>query len=350
MAGGNLDLFTRCSRCETVFRVTTRDLQASGGQVRCGRCQTVFDAFASLTARPPSQPRVDATAESSEPPRSEDEATDSVIPGSHELASREPHSHDPDLHEPDSLEPTALDPAVHDPILPDAILNEDVSVETSSMPDSEPASESVGAAETDIFDASVALQEPLAETSLDDEFATNEFETNLYEWEFKAAPKPLRTRLWLSLSALLAVAAIAQSAYAFRSYLMVNFPQVRPLYVQACVWLSCNIGLPRLADQLDISASDLQLIDPDTRNQVELTALVRNRARVAVEYPAFELTLTNEEERVVARRVFLPDEYLKDATIIDKGLAGRGELSIRLFLDIGPLRAAGYRIYLFYPT
>ena len=71
---------------------------------------------------------------------------------------------------------------------------------------------------------------------------------------------------------------------------------------------------------------------------------------VAVEYPAFELTLTNEEERVVARRVFLPDEYLPDATIIDEGLAGRGELAVRLFLDIGPLGAAGYRIYLFYPS
>ena len=48
-----MDLFTRCPECQTVFRVTTRQLQSSGGQVRCGQCQCVFDAFATLTARDP---------------------------------------------------------------------------------------------------------------------------------------------------------------------------------------------------------------------------------------------------------------------------------------------------------
>jgi len=308
-----MDLFTCCTGCETVFRVTTGDLQASGGQVRCGRCQTVFDAFASLTARPPGQTQEDA-------------ATDSPITTSREM--------DPD--EPTSSAMAALD-AVPDDLEPQA-----------PMP--EQASDLVDAAETEM---PVETAEPADSTveplSIADRFADDPA-ANLYEWEFKATPKNPRTRLWLSLSLLLAITAIAQAAYAFRTDLMVNYPQARPLYVQICVWLSCEIGLPRLADQLDISASDLQLVNPQTRNQVELTALVRNRARVAVEFPAFELTLTNEEERVVARRVFLPDEYLPDATIIDEGLAGRGELAVRLFLDIGPLGAAGYRIYLFYPS
>jgi len=308
-----MDLFTCCTGCETVFRVTTGDLQASGGQVRCGRCQTVFDAFASLTARPPGQTQEDA-------------ATDSPITTSREM--------DPD--EPTSSAMAALD-AVPDDLEPQA-----------PMP--EQASDLVDAAETEM---PVETAEPADSTveplSIADRFADDPA-ANLYEWEFKAAPRNPRTRLWLSLSLLLAITAIAQAAYAFRTDLMVNYPQARPLYVQICVWLSCEIGLPRLADQLDISASDLQLVNPQTRNQVELTALVRNRARVAVEFPAFELTLTNEEERVVARRVFLPDEYLPDATIIDEGLAGRGELAVRLFLDIGPLGAAGYRIYLFYPS
>jgi predicted Zn finger-like uncharacterized protein len=313
MVSSNMDLFTRCTGCETVFRVTTGDLQASGGQVRCGRCQTVFDAFASLTARPPGQAQEDA-------------ATDSPIATSRKM--------DPD--EPTSSAIAALDPVPHD-LVPQA-----------PMP--EQTSDSVDAAETEMPAADAEPPESTAEPpSVADRFADDPV-ANLFEWEFKATPKHPRTRLWLSLSLLLAITAIAQAAYAFRTDLMVNYPQARPLYVQICVWLSCEIGLPRLADQLDISASDLQLVNPQTRNQVELTALVRNRARVAVEYPAFELTLTNEEERVVARRVFLPDEYLPDATIIDDGLAGRGELAVRLFLDIGPLGAAGYRIYLFYPS
>lgn len=321
-----MDLFTCCSGCETVFRVTTGDLQASGGQVRCGRCQTVFDAFATLTARPPGQAQEGAAARTNVPTSREDAATDSPIATSREM--------DPD--EPTSSAMAALDP-VPDDLEPQA-----------PMP--EQASDSVDAAETEMPAENAEPPDSTAEPpGIADRFA-DDAAANLYEWEFKATPKNPRTRLWLSLSLLLAITAIAQAAYAFRTDLMVNYPQARPLYVQICVWLSCEIGLPRLADQLDISASDLQLVNPQTRNQVELTALVRNRARVAVEFPAFELTLTNEEERVVARRVFLPDEYLPDATIIGEGLAGRGELAVRLFLDIGPLGAAGYRIYLFYPS
>jgi len=326
MAGSNMDLFTCCTGCETVFRVTTGDLQASGGQVRCGRCQTVFDAFASLTARPPGQTQEGAAAMTDVPAPREYTATDSPIATSREM--------DPDELTSDAM--AALDP-VPDDLEPQA-----------PMP--EQASGSVDAAKTQM---PAETAEPLDSTTeppgMADRFADDPA-ANLYEWEFKATPKNPRTRLWLSLSLLLAFTAIAQAAYAFRTELMVNYPQARPVYVQICVWLSCELGLPRLADQLDISASDLQLVNPQTRNQVELTALVRNRARVAVEFPAFELTLTNEEERVVARRVFLPDEYLSDVTIIDDGLAGRGELAVRLFLDIGPLGAAGYRIYLFYPS
>ena len=48
-----MDLYTRCGTCDTTFRVTTAQLQASGGQVRCGHCQQIFDAFATLTAQEP---------------------------------------------------------------------------------------------------------------------------------------------------------------------------------------------------------------------------------------------------------------------------------------------------------
>lgn len=327
-----MDLFTRCTRCETVFRVTTGDLQASGGQVRCGRCQAVFDAFASLTAKPPNQAQDHAAAKTDGSARREDAETDLHKPASRELAPHQPETREPALNEPESERD---EQTLHEPVA------------RTSTP--EMVSESVETTETEISAAGANSQAPVvAPPRTADRFADDPA-TNLYEWEFKAAPKLPQTRLWLSLSLLLTVTAIAQAAYVYRTHLMVNFPQVRPLYEQVCLWISCEIGLPRLADQLDIDASDLQLINPQKRSQVELTALVRNRAPVAVEYPAFELTLTNEKEQVVARRVFLPDEYLSDVTSMEEGFAGRGELTVRLFLDIGPLGAAGYRIYLFYP-
>ena len=41
-------MFTQCSQCETVFRLSADALRAAGGQVRCGRCGEVFNALARL--------------------------------------------------------------------------------------------------------------------------------------------------------------------------------------------------------------------------------------------------------------------------------------------------------------
>jgi len=354
MVSSNMDLFTRCTRCETVFRVTTGDLQASGGQVRCGRCQAVFDAFASLTAKPPSPAREDADTVQHPPETREELALldpEPLDPEPLDLEPLDPELHepeplDPELHEPESLDPELHEPELHEPEQQEPGLGE----LEERAPTPGQATDPVNATEPEMPLASDGSNVPPAGSPGSADRFANDPATNLYEWEFKAAPKIARTRLWSSLSLLLVVLAIAQAAYVFRTQIMVNYPQVRPLYEQVCLRLSCEIGLPRLTDQLDIDASDLQLIDRQKRNEVELTALVRNRARVAVEFPAFELTLTNEKEQVVARRVFLPEEYLSDETRREEGFAGRGELAVRLFLDIGPLGAAGYRIYLFYPS
>jgi predicted Zn finger-like uncharacterized protein len=41
-------LFTQCSKCQTVFKLSAEVLRAAGGQVRCGKCGQVFNALAHL--------------------------------------------------------------------------------------------------------------------------------------------------------------------------------------------------------------------------------------------------------------------------------------------------------------
>jgi predicted Zn finger-like uncharacterized protein len=41
-------VYTQCSKCETVFRLSAEVLRAAGGQVRCGKCGEVFNALAHL--------------------------------------------------------------------------------------------------------------------------------------------------------------------------------------------------------------------------------------------------------------------------------------------------------------
>jgi predicted Zn finger-like uncharacterized protein len=45
-------VFTQCSKCETVFRLSAEVLRAAGGQVRCGKCGEVFNALAQLAEDP----------------------------------------------------------------------------------------------------------------------------------------------------------------------------------------------------------------------------------------------------------------------------------------------------------
>jgi predicted Zn finger-like uncharacterized protein len=41
-------VYTQCSKCETVFKLSAQVLRAAGGQVRCGKCGEVFNALARL--------------------------------------------------------------------------------------------------------------------------------------------------------------------------------------------------------------------------------------------------------------------------------------------------------------
>lgn len=47
-------MYTQCSKCETVFKLSAEVLRAAGGQVRCGKCGQVFNGLAHLAEDPSS--------------------------------------------------------------------------------------------------------------------------------------------------------------------------------------------------------------------------------------------------------------------------------------------------------
>lgn len=63
-------MFTQCSKCETIFRLSAETLRAAGGQVRCGRCGEVFNALARLaedaSAFPPGESALEMEARADE--------------------------------------------------------------------------------------------------------------------------------------------------------------------------------------------------------------------------------------------------------------------------------------------
>ena len=70
--------------------------------------------------------------------------------------------------------------------------------------------------------------------------------------------------------------------------------------------------LPRRPELMSIESSDLQA-DGRREGVIVLNAVLRNQAPFAQEYPALELTLTDERDEAVARRVLLPRDYLAGA-------------------------------------
>jgi predicted Zn finger-like uncharacterized protein len=333
-------MYTRCTHCDTVFRVTPQQLQVSSGKVRCGRCNEVFDAFSSLSAQLPAAqqevadaPRAvrveqlaapsramgdDAHAGASQTEAGTDAGAEQLDGVSADAQASPPAAFTRELAEP--AEPRQLARAV-------ATVAEDVGrevpVTSVTAPGATPA-----AARSEMSAEEDALTLP------DELFA-------------KATPAPAHWA-WGVGSAALAVLALAQSAWIFATPLANQLPALRPVLESFCAGSGCRVALPRLPDQLFIEASDLQLLDAAHPNEVLLTVTIRNRAAVAQAYPLLELTLTGVANQVTSRKVFQPLEYAEAGSDLVRGIGANQEVAVRLYLSTGNLRPAGYRVYVYF--
>jgi len=169
---------------------------------------------------------------------------------------------------------------------------------------------------------------------------------------FMAEEEPVGRRLLWSLLVLTAAAALAgQAAYSYRTEIAALIPDARAPLDAACHLLRCQVPLPRRPELMSIESSDLQA-EPRRDGVIVLNAVLRNRATFAQDYPALELTLTDEADRPVLRRVLAPREYLdpaRGAPGAAQGIPAGAEVSLRIYFDAGRRRATGYRLYLFYP-
>ena len=289
-----MSMYTRCPHCETHFKVSREQLQASSGQVRCGRCQRAFDAFATLTSRAP------------------------AVPG---LAKEGP---------------TPSFPAAAAPTLESRAAANSSSRSSPTAP-VEPARSYSTDGQAPLQSAQGRAEERESLTLPDDLFSpTGPPQAHGGSW------------LWVLGSFALVLTLSAQALYIFPAELAARLPQSRALLAEACVWLHCDMALPRLPDQLFIEASDLQVLDTTRPAEVLLTATIRNRAAVPQELPLIELTLLDRLNQTSARKVFHPADYVEKSQDPNRGIGSNQELPVKLYLDTGDIRPAGYRLYIFF--
>lgn len=143
---------------------------------------------------------------------------------------------------------------------------------------------------------------------------------------------------------LLVLALAAQGVYFYRSEIAANLPEARPYLNRICDQLRCTVMLPQRPRSISIEASDMQATDPANSGLIALTATLRNHATVALGYPALDVVLTNTREHTVARRIFLPAEYLGAGRDARSGIPPNAEITVRLDIDSGNLGAAGFRL------
>jgi len=279
-------LTTHCPACFTAFRISQEQIEAREGKVRCGRCGAVFDARATLREQTEERGR------------------------GHDAAPQ------PD--------PSAL--AAVQAAVPKAGLSAAL-----AAPAAEAGAKDPGRG------ANIARMSWLAKARWKPESVVGR----------SIAPKRARRIGWLAL-VLLLLLLVGQIAFHYRGEIALLVPQFKPQIKALCETLGCELPLPRRAELMSIESSDLRA---DTTNPaiMVLSATLRNRAVFPQAYPALELTLTDLQDRPLARRVLSAQQYLGQAARIETGFAANSELPVKVFIEAASLGAAGYRLYLFFP-
>ena len=385
MSGGNPALMrTRCPECATVFRVTSEQLRRKAGKVRCGHCQAVFNAFDHWQAdsRDESPPVVTPLADESvlpEPlpfevsgmPDSPEIAAIEFDPAATIVASPESFPQE-DLLEalpavaasaPDEAGAFPLEPAARpsaearemDAQLPEARFDAAETLIAAPRPDVQPYTGQLpaavenppGADETPEQSAQAAREAGLvAARELADTAAYNRWAAGTLASDGRGVfdgEESCRARWpFVLVAVLLLLALVAQILLHFRTDIVLRLPSLAATYEA----LGIDLPLPRNPALVSIETSDLQ--SDTARGLFVLQATLKNRAAHAQAWPALELSLTDTNDAVVARRVMYAAEYLPPGTTSD-AFPPNVDVAVRLWIEAKGLGASGYRLYIFYP-
>jgi hypothetical protein len=155
---------------------------------------------------------------------------------------------------------------------------------------------------------------------------------------------PPRRGAMIAACVLLAAIFLGQLTYVLRGELAARYPAMKTALTTACRAIGCIVSLPQRPELVKIEASDVNMLEERRPALVQLTATLRSYADYDVAYPALDLVLTNATEHALARRIFVPEEYLGRARDPQAGMPSRAEITVALDLDTGDLNAAGFRV------
>lgn len=150
--------------------------------------------------------------------------------------------------------------------------------------------------------------------------------------------------LWGVFSGVLGMALLLQAVLWNRHVLVAQEPALQGLIEGLCAPVGCEWHWPQTLDAVQIENSNFT---ENTDGTYRLQLRLKNTQHHAVAMPLLELTLTDERDDVVLRRVFQPEELgLKDHMPALRD--ARSTLNFDLNEDLKPL-VVGFRALIFYP-
>jgi len=144
-----------------------------------------------------------------------------------------------------------------------------------------------------------------------------------------------RKLVWSLLIVLLLAIMVGQVMYFKRAELM-KYPQVVPALEAMCSVLSqyqvpCDLPLPKNLEAISMEEREVRS-HPNTPNALLISAKIVNRADFEQPYPLLELSFSDMNQKLIARRTFKPKEYLGKEVDTTKGMPI--DVPVRVVLEI----------------
>jgi len=375
-----MSLATRCTACGTIFRVVQDQLRVSEGWVRCGRCAEVFDARQQLfdiereapppwpvpSATPaPGMARQDEHEHRIEAARVREEQSVQHIDLPDDLPDDLPE--DLPQHRPEE-EPTLPLPAMQADTSNAGLRDEPHWVDEGSVPMPQAVEHTAPAPITVPSDLgpdvvlAPSLQARKKKEIKPKPSANKPAKVRASEGEDKP-PLPsfmrraeaqerwrrpgVRAALGFA-TALLLLLLCGQFALHSRDALAAQYPAARPLLSAMCELSGCEVQPWRHIEVL--SVENTGLAQAGNGNQYQLSVSLLNKGSVPVALPWIELSLTDSQGALLARRALSPQEFRTDkGAATGTSIGGGVDLNLQLLLATGDQRVSGYGVVLFYP-
>jgi predicted Zn finger-like uncharacterized protein len=357
-------MFTQCPHCHTLFRIHSEQLKVAAGRVRCSQCHQTFNALDSLQESPSSRVGVKKPLPASNeqetnwvPLRAADGLTQDSLnldwEQQFDATNLKEGLVDSDLkpfqERDDDLETEPDDLTSHKESRNSSLLLNDSStmlpLEEAPLDDSEIPSLSEPPAAPRSSDSTAKPPSPTPRQVGEPEHrdplfshwhqdkghapaALSSFTTKLKDTDRAADPAALRATeytidqmfekepfnhaaiAWGLGSLLLAMILILQLAWHYREQ-VIHKEIGRQLLTQLCSVLDCTVPQRRDTSKILIEYRDLR-VHPEIPNALQLQLQIVNRAGFAQPYPKLHLSLFNDEEQLIADRIFRPAEYLPE--------------------------------------